>query len=131
MTNTERENDVGRLISIANDVVGNNFGLLDIDQMYQVHIQYIGNESPKKISKEDFMNFAGHSYDEYIKERGAGVEEDPDGQRTSGGRRKRSSKTRRSMRKGNKKKRVKTRRRKYILLCSTFTHHNNLNQKLV
>ena len=113
LTNTERVNDVGRLISIANDAVINTFRRLDISQMYDDHIKYIGNESPEKISKEDFRNFAGIGYDMYLDERdGVQAEEHPDAQRPIGGRRKRSSKTRRSMRKGNKKKRVKTRRRK-------------------
>ena len=104
--------EVEKMIGIADDFIESNKAYLQKSQLHREHMQFIGNESTKKISKEDFMNFTGHSYDEYIKERANTVEEDPDAQRPRGGRRKRSSKTRRSMRKGNKKKRVKTRRRK-------------------
>lgn len=111
VNNIEDEEDAEQLLQIAEDFVLLNQKSLQMDQLYDHYKKFIGTESPKKISKDDFMNFAGHAYDEYINQR-EDKEEHPDAQRTSGGRRKRSSKTRRSMRKGNKKKRVKTRRRK-------------------
>lgn len=112
VNNIEAEEDAEQLLQIAEDFVLLNQKSLQIDQLYDHHKKFIGTGSPKKISKDDFMNFAGHSYDEYINQREDEAEEHPDAQRTSGGRRKRSSKTRRSMKKGNKKKRMKTRRRK-------------------
>jgi|TARA_B110000285_G_scaffold234261_1_gene310593 hypothetical protein len=70
---------------------------------------YIGNEDRAKISKEDFMNLAGYSYDEYIK-RTTQEPKTKNPEFTAGYTRKR--KKRRIMKKAKKRRRVKTHRRR-------------------
>ena len=102
------------LIELTNDIVGLMNGFFKNHMSPVVLEQYIGNEDENKISKNDFMNLAGYSYDEYIKNKEAenNDEDNNNPEQTGSGRGKRSSKRRRSMKKGNKKKRMKTRRRK-------------------
>lgn len=102
------------LIGLTNDIVGLMNGFFKNQGRQGVFEEYIGNEDENKISKNDFMNLAGYSYDEYIKNKDAedNDEDNNNPEQTGSGRGKRSSKRRRSMKKGNKKKRMKTRRRK-------------------
>ena len=106
------------LIELTNDIVGLMNGFFKNHRRQEEFEQYIGNEDENKISKNDFMNLAGYSYDEYIKNKEAenNDEDNNNPEQTGGGRGKRSSKRGRSMKKGNKKKRMKkrmkTRRRK-------------------
>ena len=106
--------DDDEFIQLSDDIVSHMKGFFNNRFRDEEFGQYIGNESTNKISKNDFMNLAGYSYDEYIKNKEAedNDEDNDKPEQTGSGRGKRSSKRRRSMRKGNKKKRVKTRRRK-------------------
>ena len=58
VNNSEDDEDAEQLLQIAEDFVLLNQKSLQMDQLYDHHKKVIGNESPKKISKEDFMNFA-------------------------------------------------------------------------
>ena len=54
------------LFSLCNDIIENNYRFLWDDQMYNVFKLYVGNESLRKISKEDYMELAGLAYDRFI-----------------------------------------------------------------
>ena len=103
--------DDDEFIQLSDDIVSHMKGFFNNRFRDEEFDQYIGNESTNKISKNDFMNLAGYSYDEYIKNKEA-EDNDEEPEQTGSGRGKRSSKRRRSMKQGNKKKRMKTRRRK-------------------